>query len=384
LGGIILKNFQTVHELLDSLIHLDRRPNLVLRFADRYLGIPIVALLRFARRKRTKASDNVRSIGLMGNSAIGDTVILSAAILDIRAKFPDARLVVFAPGVDCASICGMIRGIDAVVPVRMSQPLATIKTIRRLGPFDIWFDCGPWARTNAIVSYFAPSAVRIGFATERQYRHGLFDLMAEHGNDVHEVVNFRRLLAAAGIPGNHIPTITLPHTPATIRRIVMHVMSGGTAAAMKLWPESYWVALIDHANSLGIPVVLTGSGRDQKRLENLRNLCQIPSLIANAAGLLTLDETRDLLASSLAVVSVDTGIMHLAAALNCRLLALFGATSPRRWGPLNARAKALSSARDCSPCVSLGIEKGCGTNICMAKIMPETVMSELDALISQT
>jgi heptosyltransferase I len=265
----------------------------------------------------------------------------------------------------------------------MSHPVETVRTIRRLGPFDIWIDCGPWARTNAVVSCFVPTAVRIGFATEGQYRHGLYDLTAEHGDDVHEVVNFRRLLAAAGIPGNHIPTITCPSTTATIRRIVMHVMSGGTAAAMKMWPEPYWVALIDHVNSHGIPVVLTGSGRDREPLENLRNLCHAPGLIENAAGLLTLDETRELLASSLAVVSVDTGIMHLAAALNCRLLALFGATSPRRWGPLNARAKALSSARDCSPCVSLGLEKGCGTNICMNELTPEAVMNELDALIAQ-
>jgi heptosyltransferase I len=203
----------------------------------------------------------------------------------------------------------------------------------------------------------------------------------EHSGEVHEVENYRRLLAAAGIPGRHIPTVRAPHCRQAERRIVMHVVSGGTAATMKMWPEPYWVALIDHVNSLGIPVVLTGSGRDQEPLENLRNLCQIPSMIENAAGTLTLDETRDLLASSLAVVSVDTGIMHLAAALNCRLLALFGATSPRRWGPLNARAKALSSARDCSPCVSLGLEKGCGTNICMNELTPETVMNELDTFM---
>lgn len=371
-----------MHKLLDAMLHPERRPNIVLRFVDRYLGIPLVVLLRLVNRKRKDVPATIRSIGLMGNSAIGDTVILSAAILDIRAKFPDARLVVFALGADCADICCMIDGIDSVVAVRMSQPLAAIKTIRRFGPFDIWIDCSPWARTNAIVSCFVPTAVRIGFATEGQHRHGLYDLTAEHGDDVHEVVNFRRLLACAGITGNHIPAITCPGSSATIRRIVMHVMSGGTAGAMKMWPEPYWVALIDHVNSLDIPVVLTGSGRDREALGNLRKLCRNPNMIENASGLLTLDKTRDMLASSYAVVSVDTGIMHLSAALNCRLLALFGATSPQRWGPLNARAKALSSARDCSPCVSLGLEKGCATNTCMVELTPAAVMNELDGLIS--
>jgi lipopolysaccharide heptosyltransferase II len=194
--------------------------------------------------------------------------------------------------------------------------------------------------------------------------------------------NCRRLLDCAGISGHHLPAINPPGASAAVKRIVMHVMSGGTAAAIKMWPEANWVALIDRVNSQGLPVVLTGSRSDRPLLENLRKRCQTPQLVHNVAGRLSLAETAELLATSTAVVSVDTGIMHLAAALNCRLVALFGATSPKRWGPLNARARTLSSARDCSPCVSLGLEQGCGTNLCMSELTPEAVLRELDALIA--
>jgi len=371
-----------MHKLLDALIHLDRRPNIVLRFVDRYLGIPMVALLRVMHRKREQTLAPVGSIGILGNSAIGDTIVLSAAVLDIRAQFPSARLVVFAPGADCETVCGMIDGIDQVVQVRMSRPVETVRAIRRCGPFDLWFDCAPWARTNAVVSWFVPGALRIGFATRGQHRHGLYDVAVEHGDQVHEVENYRRLLAAAGIPGSHIPTVHPPQGQPAERRVVMHVVSGGTAAALKMWPEPHWAALIDEVTRRGIPVVLTGSRQDRAALETLRSRCRTPDLVQNAAGQLSLARTAELLAASLAVVSVDTGIMHLAAALDCRLLALFGATSPRRWGPLNGRAKALSSARDCSPCVSLGLEAGCASNLCMRELTPLAVLQELEALIA--
>jgi heptosyltransferase I len=372
-----------MHKLIDSLFHLDRRPNIFLRFADRYLGIPLVAVLGLLPRKGAEVPKNITSIGMLGNAAIGDTVISSAAVLDVRAALPEARLFFFAPGADCAAICGMIDGLDAVVPIRMNSPVETIRTIRQHGPFDLWFDFGPWPRANAVISFFTPASMRIGFETPGQYRHGVYDRTALHGNDVHEVINYRRLLAAAGIPGSHIPALKPPKADSRVSRVVMHVRPGGTAAAMKMWPETHWISLIDHVTVSGTPVVLTGSRRDREHLENLRNRCHAPALIDNAAGRLSLVGITELLASSAVVVSVDTGIMHLAAALDCRLLALFGATSPRRWGPLNVHARVLYSGRDCSPCVSLGLENGCGSNQCMIDLTPEMVVRELDTLTEQ-
>jgi heptosyltransferase I len=320
---------------------------------------------------------------MLGNSAIGDTVILSASIADIRTEKPGVKLALFAPGADCAAIGNMISGLDAIIPIRMNHPIEAVRTIRRHGPFDIWLDFGPWPRANAVISFFTPASFRVGFETPGQYRHSIYDRTATHGNDVHEVVNYRRLLAAAGIPGSQIPALQEPHVASHSRRIVMHVRSGGTAAEMKMWPESHWVTLIDRVTSSRMPVVLTGSRQDREPLENLRNCCHSPSLIENAAGRLSLVETAELLASSTAVVSVDTGVMHLAAALDCRLVALFGATSPLRWGPLNAHARVLYSSKDCSPCVSLGLETGCGSNRCLADLTPDAVMHELDALTAE-
>jgi ADP-heptose:LPS heptosyltransferase len=370
-----------MRQLIEALLHPDRRPNPLLRLADRFLGIPLVALLGLLPRKGAEIPKIVHSIGILGNAAIGDTVIASAAILDIRAALPDVKLLFFAPGGDCTAICNMIAGLDAVIPIRMSSPAETIRTIRRHGPFDLWLDLGPWPRANAVISFFAPASLRIGFETPGQHRHSVYGRTALHADDVHEVMNYRRLLAAAGIPGSHIPALRQPRTAGSVRRIVMHIRPGGTAAAMKMWPPEHWITLIDSVTARGMPVVLTGSWQDRAYVGDLSTRCQRRASIDNAAGRLSLTETAELLASSVAVVSTDTGIMHLAAALDCRLVALFGATSPRRWGPLNAHARALSSARECSPCVSLGLEKGCGSNRCMVDLTPDAVFRELAILM---
>ncbi len=373
-----------MHKLIEAMLHLDRRPNIFLRLADRYLGVPLVAVLGLLARKNGEVPKTVKSIGILGNAAIGDTVISSAAILDIRAALPEVKLVFFAPGADCASICSMIPGLDTIVPIRMNSPLKTIRTVRQHGPFDLWFDFGPWPRANAVISFFAPASLRIGFETPGQHRHGVYGRTAMHGDDMHEVMNYRRLLAAAGIPGSHIPALLPPRSTGSMRRIVMHIKPGGTAAQMKMWPESYWIALIDRITAGGIPIVLTGSMQDRTQLEDIRARCHEPALIDNSAGRLSLVEIAGLLASSASVVSVDTGVMHMAAALDCRLVALFGATSPMRWGPLNANARSLYSGRDCSPCVSLGLEVGCGSNLCMADLTPDAVMNEVSSMIKGT
>jgi heptosyltransferase I len=277
----------------------------------------------------------------------------------------------------------MIPGLDTIVPVLMSSPVATGRTIRSHGPFDLWFDFGPWPRANAIISFFAPASLRIGFETPGQYRHFVYDRTAMHGDDVHEVENYRRLLSAADIPARHIPKLVPPHSGESSRHIVIHIRPGGTAADMKMWPESHWIALIDHITAGGFQVVLSGSPRDRTPMEDIKNRCYAPSMIDNAAGRLSLRDTASLLASSKAVISVDTGVMHMAAALNCRLVALFGATSPVRWGPLNTRARTLYSGRDCSPCVSLGLEKGCGANRCMVDLTPDAVISELESVMAR-
>jgi heptosyltransferase-2 len=103
-------------------------------------------------------------------------------------------------------------------------------------------------------------------------------------------------------------------------------------------------------------------------------------LCFDLAGRTRLAEAVDLLSLATAVVSNDSGLMHIAAALARPLVVIYGATSPRFTPPLNANAAILASAIDCAPC----FQRECplGHHRCMRDTPVERVAGALDALLA--
>ena len=101
----------------------------------------------------------------------------------------------------------------------------------------------------------------------------------------------------------------------------------------------------------------------------------------NAAGL-NLRATASLLAHASLMVSVNTGIMHLAAAMNVPLVALHGPTSARRWGPLGPRAVALESPCEGCGYLDLGFEYKRQPRHCMDAISYRTVREACDRVLN--
>jgi len=350
------------------------RGSRVLRLMDRYVGIPLIAMLRLVtHRRRPAGGKHVQRAAFLHTAAIGDTVLSSAVIQDFRRAYPASR-VTFFTGSSNYDIACMIPGVDEVVRLPVTSPLAAIAMIRRSGRFDIWFDLGPWPRLNALYSHFAPASLTVGFRTEGQHRHYLYDIAAPHSPERHEIENYRELLRSAGIRDTaSLPVLNVQAVPPRPRNIVVHMFPGGSRSSAKEWPFQRWVELIDLLTGQGYTVSLTGAGSDREGAENVRSRVKLRDRVEIVAGTCSLQEVAGLLMASRLTISVDTGIMHLASALRCNVVSLHGPTSPKRWGPLNENSVALESGMACSPCLSLGFEEVCDRAECMERITVDQV-----------
>jgi heptosyltransferase-2 len=135
-------------------------------------------------------------------------------------------------------------------------------------------------------------------------------------------------------------------------------------------PAKRWPYFAELAARLQKPVVLLGSPNDAPAATGIGG--------TNLVGKTTLDEAIDLIAGADLVVSNDSGLMHVAAALGRPLVALFGSSSPEKTPPQPGRSRVLWLKPECSPCY----ERECplGHFRCMREISVDMVLAEMKGL----
>jgi heptosyltransferase-3 len=330
------------------------RGNRKLRFVDRCVGIPLVCIVSVFRRHRPQpAPGTVLRIGVFLFGAIGDSLLASATIPDLRRHFPSARITCFVTEVT-RSASSIIDGVDDWIPLPIRRPDKSA-AILRANSVDILIDFGQWWRITAVLTAFARARFAIGFRTPRQWRHFAYDAVATHSDQRHELENFRALVALLGVKSEGMPCVR--RSPARFELsgaaqwIVLHPWPAGYRSELREWAEERWIAVADAVREWGYGVVITGGPSDRDRAENLAEaMGRRGNHVACAAGQASLSETVHLVERAAAVVSVNTGLMHIAAALDRPLVALHGPTNPGRWGPVSKNAVVIGP----------GPERGCG------------------------
>jgi heptosyltransferase-2 len=131
-------------------------------------------------------------------------------------------------------------------------------------------------------------------------------------------------------------------------RPVLALAPGAEYGQAKRWPEEYFAQVANNRLDAGWDVWLFGSAKDLPITEKIMALTK--HLPHNFAGRITLAQTIDLLALSHGLVSNDSGLMHVASALQKPVVAIYGSTSPAFTPPLSEHASILKLQLDCQPC----------------------------------
>lgn len=129
---------------------------------------------------------------------------------------------------------------------------------------------------------------------------------------------------------------------------ILGLCPGAEYGEAKRWPAEYYAQVANNALNKGWQVWLFGSEKDQLITNKINQLTQ--NRCADLGGKTQLGEAIDLMSLCETVISNDSGLMHVAAALNTHLIAIFGSSDPHHTPPMSSKAVIEYLGLDCSPC----------------------------------
>jgi heptosyltransferase II len=157
---------------------------------------------------------------------------------------------------------------------------------------------------------------------------------------------------------------------------------GAEFGSSKQWPEAHFAKLADSLIQEGKQIWLMGSKNDVQTTNNIIDTIQPEHKkhIVSLAGLTSIGEAIDLMSLAHTVVSNDSGLMHIAAALDKALVVIYGSTSPAFTPPLSDQVEILNLNLPCSPCFKR--ECPLGHLDCLNKLEPVSVFDAIKKLSS--
>jgi heptosyltransferase-2 len=239
---------------------------------------------------------------------------------------------------------------------------------------------------SALIPFFAKIPLRTGFLGEM--RRGLL-------NDVRTLDKQRlsmtvQRFVALGLTKNApipeqfpIPKLTIQQDTqivvaskfaVTVNDKILALCPGAEYGPAKRWPVAYYAEIARQKIEQGWQVWLFGSTKDVAVAEQINVATQ--NRCTDFSGKTSMAEAVDLMSLVNTVITNDSGLMHVAAALNKKLVAIYGSSDPKFTPPLNTGAKILNLNLECAPCFKR--ECPLGHTNCLGDLLPLQVLAEIE------
>lgn len=342
----------------------------------------------------------MKRILIVGPSWVGDMLMSQALYRRLKADNPDVQIDVLAPDWCRAVLARMPEVSEAIaMPVGHGKlQWAVRKQVAaqlQLKSYDQAIVL-PNSLKSALIPWMAKIARRTGWKGEMRY--GLLNDLRKLDKQAYPLMVQRyAALAEKYYPAaSDLQPILPPQlTVDTVaQQDVLHrfaLQSGNFIAfcpgaefgPAKRWPDYHYAALANQLIAQGYQVALFGSAKDAEVTEQIMQQLQpeYTDKCVDLAGKTTLQEVIDCLAASAATVSNDSGLMHIAAAVNVPVVALYGPTSPQFTPPLSDKARIIRLIEGFHK-VRKG-EADQGYHQSMIDITPQQVADELQQFLVQ-
>lgn len=264
-----------------------------------------------------------------------------------------------------------------------------LRTARALAAtrYDLVLDFQGLLKSGVWV-FLSKGKKRVGFSNAREMSHiFLNDRLPPYDPEKHAVDRYMDLARHAGAAGEVSFQVDTGRAASSAAK---KLKNAGVSAedpffviiprarwATKLWSDDKFVELAKRVREMtGLKAVLVGGPDDRDALESMRE--NIGKGAVNLAGQTDLPELAEVLRRALFAVTVDSGPMHLAAAVGTRVAAVFGPTAPWRTGPYGSGHIIVRKGLECSPCFS----RKCKDPKCMNSITVEDVLGAMKPLLT--
>lgn len=341
-------------------------------------------------------SDKLRTL-IVSPNWIGDAVMAQPLLRLLKERDPQRPIDVVAPAW-VAPVWRAMSEVDTVIEapfrhgaLQLRERWTFARDLRRRGYAAAYVL--PNTLKFALIPWLAGIPLRVGYRGESRY--GLINVMHEDDKSApRPMVSFYAALADApspeASPRSKLPRpclqVTVAQKADVFARLDLQPDSplvvfapGAEFGSAKRWPTSHFAQLAQtivqtHPNA---QIVLLGSGKDHSVCEEIR---AISPTVRNFAGVTSLDQAVALIASASAVVSNDSGLLHIASALNRPIIALYGPTDPDHAPPFSDIAVSLSLRLECAPCRQR--ECPLGHHRCMQDLRVDMVWQPLQPMLA--
>ncbi|MBI4698864.1 MAG: lipopolysaccharide heptosyltransferase II [Nitrospirae bacterium] len=260
----------------------------------------------------------------------------------------------------------------------------SLKKALKTAHYDMVVDLQGLLRSG-LMTFFTHAPLKIGFQNAREGSWLFYNRKISSAGAVHAV---DKILEIAKSIGAKTSDVGFPLYIDNADRERVRDLTGNLREYVVIVPSARWETKKWPAENFGMlisrltmPCVLTGGDSDLPVIQQVMGCSGGRGI--NLCGKTDLRELLALIAGARAVVSNDSGPMHIGAALDVPVVALFGPTDPERTGPygwsggrsgmINKKLKVLRSPMPCSPC----FKRRCRDPLCMSGISVEKVLDEL-------
>lgn len=337
--------------------------------------------------------DGINNILIRGTNWIGDAILTLPAMESIRATYPHAHIAVLAkPWV--ADIYKLFSAVNEVIiyEKKYDTPAGVFRLANVLKKRN--FDAAILLQNaieSAIIAFAARIPLRAGYNSDGR------GLLLTHSvkrtkeiRKVHQIDYYLEMVKALGCVSvdreMRLEARIIPHDAQNIlkkylpetNKAIIGIAPGATYGPAKRWFPERFAAVADKlSDSFPLQGILFGSAADWEVAEEVRGAAHTE--LINIAGKSNLLEAIYLISQCRLFISNDSGLMHIAGALNIPTVAIFGSTNPVTTSPAGSKTTIVHQDVDCSPC----LEKTCPTDFrCMKLISVENVFAAAQNILT--